>query len=86
VRRLFAALGILATVFLGQTALANDVFVIGPGMLGHPGAVDPSVGYSALVLEEVLGFSEGAPAFEEAGAGQRHWEEAWFRLSQMPGG
>ena len=82
-RRMLAALGILSATFLSQTALAHEVFVIGPGMVGHP-ADDPSVGYSALVLEEKLGGPEG-PAVQQGGAGQRPWEEAWFQLNQMPG-
>ena len=83
-RRVLAVLGILATTFFAQTALANDVFVIGPGMIGHP-ADDPSVGYSSVALEEKLGSWQGAGASALADEPLRPWEQAWFQVNQMPG-
>lgn len=40
----------LAVLLLLAGAASAEVFVVGPGMLGHPGD-DPSVGYSALQLD-----------------------------------
>jgi hypothetical protein len=83
-RRVLAALGIISATFFSQTALANEVFVIGPGMLGHP-ADDASVSYSALALEEKLGSGQGADPTALAGVPPRPWEQAWFQLNEMPG-
>ncbi len=85
-RKILGAFGILAALLAAQTALAGDnVFVIGPGMVGHPGADDPAVGYSSLALDEALRSAEAAPASALASESVRPWEEAWFQLSQMPG-
>ncbi len=83
-RRIGVALGILATLFLAGPAFAT-VFVIGPAMLGNPGADDPSVGYSSLDLDQKLVFP-GA-GFNPGGAGVplRPWDEHWYQLNQMPG-
>ena len=43
-------LAALAVLLLLVGAVSAEVFVIGPGMLGHPGD-DPSVGYSALEMD-----------------------------------
>jgi len=84
-RKILAAFGILATMSLSQTALAGDVFVIGPGMVGHPGADDPSVGFSTVALEQRLAASREAASSDLAAGPLRPWEEAWFQMNQMPG-
>jgi hypothetical protein len=77
-------LGILGALFVAAPALAN-VFITGPGMVGHPGADDPSVGYSSIQLEEALASVEaGGPAVVVIEAPQP-WNEAWYQLNQMPG-
>jgi hypothetical protein len=82
-RKLVVVLGLAGVLALAAPALA-EVFVIGPGMLGHP-ADDPSVGYSSLVLDQAF-VSPDAP-FAPAGAEVplRPWEETWYQMGQRPG-
>ena len=84
-RKWGVAMGILAAMLAAGSAFA-EVFVVGPGMLGHP-ADDPSVGYSALELDldTVYPGAEYAFAPGKAGVPLRPWEDAWYQLSQMPG-
>ncbi len=83
-RRMGVALAILGALLVAGPAFGT-VFVIGPGMLGNPGADDPSVGYSSLALDEKLVSPEAAFAPGGAGVPLRPWEEPWYQLNQMPG-
>ena len=77
--------GLVGGLFIAAPALAN-VFVIGPGMIGHPGADDPSVGYSSMQLNEML-IAPGASstAFAQAPGAPTRPDEAWPLFGQMPG-
>lgn len=80
---LLGLVGILVVVGPASAAVS----VIGPGMLGNPGADDPSVGYSSLALDEALTFpgAEAAFAPAEREVPLRPWEEPWYQLNLMPG-
>ena len=83
-RRMIALLAILGTLIVAGPAFGT-VFVTGPGMLGNPGADDPSVGYSSQALDEKLVSPEAAFAPGGAGVPLRPWEELWYQMNQMPG-
>ncbi len=83
-RKMGAVVGILAILFLAGPALAQ-VFITGPGMVGNPGADDPSVGYSSVELEEKLVSPEVTTAPVQAQGAPEPWTEAWYQLNQMPG-
>ena len=84
-RKTAVVLGILGSLFLAAPALAN-VFVIGPGMIGHPGADDPSVGYSSMQLNEMLIAPDASStAFAQAPGAPTGLDEAWYLFGQMPG-
>jgi hypothetical protein len=61
-------LGLVAVLLVARPALAN-VFVVGPGMLGNPGADDPGVGYSSLDLDLEFVYPESALPFAFVPAG-----------------
>lgn len=82
-RRLVAVVGIFATLLLAVPAF-GQVFVIGPGMVGNPGADDPSVGFSSVALEEQLASAEVTTSILQAEATPQSWDEAWYQLSQEP--
>ncbi len=83
-RKFGVVMGILGTLLLAGPALA-EVFVIGPAMLGNPGADDPSVGYSSLALDEQFVYPDSAFAPGGSGVPLRPWDDPWYQLSQMPG-
>lgn len=83
--RAVGVLGLIAAVLLAGAPAVGIVYVIGPGMLGHPGADDPSVGYAALALDERLASPEAAFVPGGGGVPWRPWEEHWYQLNQMPG-
>ena len=83
-RKLGIVLGLIGTLVWVAPALAT-VFVIGPGMLGNPGADDPSVGYSSLALDQELTYPDAAFAPGGSGAPLQPWEEEWYQMSQKPG-
>lgn len=60
-RWIVVVLGVTGTLLLAGPVQAQ-VFVVGPGMLGHPGD-DPSVGYSALALDLAFVYPEFALPF-----------------------
>jgi hypothetical protein len=66
-RWIVVVLGVMGTLLVAGPAQA-EVFVVGPGMLGHPGD-DPSVGYSALALELAFVYPESALPFAFTPAG-----------------
>ncbi len=84
-RKLSLGLGLIGILALAAPAFA-EMYVIGPGMLGHP-ADDPSVGYSALVLDQAFVAPEApfAPPPGLAGEPLRPWEESWYQMNQRPG-
>ncbi len=83
-RKMGVVVGILSALFLVSPALAQ-VFVIGPGMIGHPGADDPSVGYSSAALDEQLVSPEATTPTVQAEGTPQPWNEVWYQLNQMPG-
>lgn len=82
-RKIGAVLAILGALCSASPVLA-EVFVIGPGMLGHP-ADDPSVGYSSLTLDEEISSPDAAFAPGGSEVPSRPWEETWYQMNQMPG-
>ncbi len=62
-----------------------DEFVVGPGMLGNPGADDPSVGYSSVTLDEKLNSATVASDVVKLQNLPRPWLSHWYQLSEMPG-
>jgi len=66
-RWIVVVLGVMGTLLVAGPAQAQ-VFVVGPGMLGHPGD-DPSVGRSALALDLAFVYPESALPFAFTPAG-----------------
>lgn len=66
-RWIVVVLGVMGTLLLAGPVQAQ-VFVVGPGMLGHPGD-DPSVGFSALALDLAFVYPESALPFAFTPAG-----------------
>ena len=83
-RKIGVVVGISATLLLAGPAFAQ-VFVTGPGMVGNPGADDPSVGYSSVALDEQLASPEVITPTVQAEGTEQPWNEAWYQFSQMPG-
>lgn len=83
-RKMIVVLAVLATLVAAGPAFGT-VFVIGPGTLGNPGADNPSVGYSSLVLDQKLVPPEAAFAPGGTGVPLRPWDEEWYQLNEMPG-
>ncbi len=85
-RRISSLPAILAAGLVAGPGLIHE-FVIGPGMLGNPGADDPSVGYNSVTLDQKLDSPSSEAAFAPGGAGVplRPWLEDWYQLNQMPG-
>ncbi len=77
---------ILAAAIAAGPGLIHE-FVVEPGMLGNPGADDPSVGYNSVALDQKLDSPYPESAFAPGGSGVplRPWEERWYQLNQMPG-
>jgi len=82
-KKLTIVLGFLTLLFLAGTALA-ETFVVGPATLGHP-ADDPSVGYSAMALDQQAGADEDALSSRAAEPLPRPWEESWYQQNLFAG-
>jgi hypothetical protein len=82
-RTLGVLLGLMGILALAAPAL-GEVFVIGPGMLGHP-ADDPSVGYSSLSLDEASVYPDAPFAPAGANGPLGPGEEIWYEATPTPG-